>query len=84
MAIIIVKLDKCSEDVLLRINYNYTYDPEISTYANGDPGEPAYESVEIETAFTSMDILQIFDVYTYTELHDEIARKISEYERNSE
>lgn len=69
--------------VVLEVKYEYSYDPGVWTYPNGDPGYPEYEEINIESIKCKGDLYDILCNYTKTQdLIDEIELKIREYERD--
>ena len=71
--------------VILEIEYEYSYDPGVHTYPNGDPGYPEYEEITITKIKCEGDFYDLLLNYAKTQdLLDEIESKISTYERDSD
>jgi len=64
--------------LVLDIDYYYSHDPGVWTYANGDPGYPAYTECEIRTIkIGNQDASEFFMEYLETEgMFDEILELI--------
>lgn len=79
--------DKCKikssiPKVILEVEYDYSYEPEVHTYRNGDPGHPEFEEVIVNSIWCSGDLHDLLCNYTTTkEIIDEIEEKICNYER---
>jgi len=68
--------------IQLSIDYEYSYDPGVHTYSNGDPGYSPNEEIQIIKVTTNEDIQLLLDFYTKTdEITNIIEEKISEHER---
>jgi hypothetical protein len=69
--------------IKLSVDYEYSYDPGVHTYPNGDPGYPPNEEIEIVSITTEGDIQPLLNNYSKTqEIIDKIREKISKFERN--
>jgi len=68
--------------IKLSVDYEYSYNPGVHTYPNGDPGYPPNEEIQIIKVITDGDIQLLLDFYTKTdEITNIIKEKISEHER---
>ena len=78
------KIKGCIPKVILEVDYDYSYEPEVHTYRNGDPGHPAFEEVIINNIWCSGDLHDLLCNYSKTQnIIKEIESKISDYERNT-
>ena len=81
-----VNLDRCKKNISLLVLYEYSYDPGVYVYKNGDPGYPSNEEIEIKSIQfinEDADLLSVLDYYNKCQdVIDEIEVKISEYEKN--
>lgn len=78
------KMSGISCSAPLEVEYEYSYDPGVHTYPNGDPGYPEYEEINIESIKCKGDLYDILCNYVKTQdLIDEIELKISIQEREN-
>lgn len=75
-----LKPDKPYFDIMVRVEYEYSSDPGVHTFPNGDPGYPGSEEIDIEGVFTEGNVMHIMDLYTAEQIEEELMNKISEHE----
>ncbi len=69
-------LNRCN-DTLVEIEYYYNFE-------KGDNETPESVEVEIYNIWCSLDILEVLENYTVSELKDELETKIIDYECNKD
>lgn len=61
----------------IEVEFNYSYDPGVHTYSNGDPGYPPSEELDIISAHIGG--VEINNLLDYTEFEEDLFDGVSKY-----
>lgn len=61
----------------IEVEFNYSYDPGVHTYSNGDPGYPPSEELDIISAYIGG--VEINNLLDYTEFEEDLFEELGNY-----